>query len=166
MECEEEGKITVRMIPELTNIPKWKDRGRNTMSKHFWDFETLLSQHYGVERFPLDWVVRPNLPVISWGSIMNACAHNEGRKPDFFCFQETDYMCHNFKHIVPCKDPMHLVCDDPKVHVEWEIGACSGHRSKTFHQDDAIVLHCKPKTPVFLPYTREQTECKVGIHEI
>jgi hypothetical protein len=49
MEREEEGKITGRMIPELTNIPKWKDRGQNTMSKHFRDFETFLSQPYGVE---------------------------------------------------------------------------------------------------------------------
>jgi hypothetical protein len=27
-------------------------------------------------------------------------------------------------------------------------------------------LHCKPKTPLHFPYTRERTECKVGIQEI
>ena len=26
--------------------------------------------------------------------------------------------------------------------------------------------HCKPKTPLHFPYTRERTECKVGIREI
>ena len=57
MECEEEGRVTVTMIPDLTDIPKWKDRGHTSMSKHFRDFETYLSQHYGVENFPLDWVV-------------------------------------------------------------------------------------------------------------
>ena len=25
MECEEEWKITMKMIPDLTDIPKWKD---------------------------------------------------------------------------------------------------------------------------------------------
>jgi hypothetical protein len=57
MEHKEEGRVTVKMIPDLTDIPKWKDRGHTSMSKHFRDFETYLSQHYGVEGFPLDWVV-------------------------------------------------------------------------------------------------------------
>jgi hypothetical protein len=54
MERKEEGKITIKMIPDLTNIPKWKDRGQNMMSKHFRDFETYISQYYGVKGFPLD----------------------------------------------------------------------------------------------------------------
>jgi hypothetical protein len=57
MEREEEGRVTVKMIPDLTDIPKWKDRGHTSMSKHFQDFETYLSQHYGVEGLPLDCVV-------------------------------------------------------------------------------------------------------------
>jgi len=57
MEREEEGKVTVKIIPDLTDVPKWKDRGSMSMSKHFRDFETYLSQHYGVEGFPLYWVV-------------------------------------------------------------------------------------------------------------
>jgi hypothetical protein len=59
------GEDTIKMIPNLANIPQWKDRGQNMMSKHFRDFEMYLSQHYGVEGFPLDWVVRPNLPAIA-----------------------------------------------------------------------------------------------------
>jgi hypothetical protein len=61
MEHEEEGKVIIKMIPDLTDIPKWKDCGLTSMSKHFRDFKTYLSQHYGVEGFPLDWVVRTNL---------------------------------------------------------------------------------------------------------
>jgi hypothetical protein len=61
MEREEEGKITIKMIPDLMDVPKWKDRGSTSMSKHFRVFETFLSHHYGVEGFPLDWVVRSKL---------------------------------------------------------------------------------------------------------
>ena len=57
MECEEEGKMTIKKIPDLTDVPKWKDRGSTSMLQHFRDFETYLSQHYGVEGFPLDRVV-------------------------------------------------------------------------------------------------------------
>ena len=57
MEHEEEDKVIIKMIPDLTDILKWKDCGSTSMSKHFRDFETYLSQHYGVEGFPLDWVV-------------------------------------------------------------------------------------------------------------
>jgi len=139
MEREEKGKITIKMIPDLTNIPKWKDRGHNTMSKHFRDFETFLSQHYGVDGFPLNWVVRLNLPAITWGSVMTPHVQSEGKKPDFVCFPETDYICRNFTHIVPCNDDVHLVCDDLRVCVEWENGSCSSRRSDTFHRDDFIV---------------------------
>jgi hypothetical protein len=125
MEHEEEGKVTIKMIPDLTNIPKWKDCGQNTMSKRFRDFEMYLSQHYGVKGFPLDWVVRLNLPVVTWSSIMSACVQSEGKKPDFFCFQETNYMCCNFTHIVPCNAAAHLVCNDPKVCAEWKNGSRS-----------------------------------------
>jgi hypothetical protein len=43
-------------------------------------------------------------------------------------------------HIVPCNDAVHLVCNDLKVHAEWENGSCSSSQSDTFHRDDAIVL--------------------------
>jgi hypothetical protein len=126
------------------NIPKWKDCGQNTMSKHFWDFEMFLSQHYGFEGFSLDLVIRPNLPAISWCSVMNARAQSKGRKPDFFCLQETSYMCCNFTHIVPHNNAVHHVCDDLKVCAKWANGSCSGHQSDSFHQGDAIVLQLAP----------------------
>jgi hypothetical protein len=52
MEREEEGRITIKMIPDLTDIPQWKDWGQTSMSKHFRVFETYLSQHFGVKGFP------------------------------------------------------------------------------------------------------------------
>jgi hypothetical protein len=37
MECGEERKITMKMIPDLTDIPKWKDQDSMSISKHFRD---------------------------------------------------------------------------------------------------------------------------------
>jgi hypothetical protein len=118
MEHEEEGEITIRMIPELTDIPKWKDRGHTSMSKHFRDFETYLSQHYGVEGFRLDWVVRPTLPAPRWSTLETARAQSKGKKPDFFKFEMAEYYCRNFTSIVPDNDEIHLRCDDPKVRAD------------------------------------------------
>jgi hypothetical protein len=72
MERKEEGRVTIKMIPDLTDIPKWKDRGHTSMSKHFQDFETYLSQHYRVEGFLLDWVVQLRLPAIRWSMVETA----------------------------------------------------------------------------------------------
>ena len=52
MERAEEGEVTIKMIPDLTDVPKWKDRGSTSMLKHFRDSETYLSQHYRVEGSP------------------------------------------------------------------------------------------------------------------
>jgi len=93
MEREEEGKVTIKMIPDLTDVPKWKDHCSTSMSKHFRDFETYLSQHYGVEGFPLDWVVRPNLRPVFWVDLTAAEAERLGQSPDFFKFKETDHRC-------------------------------------------------------------------------
>ena len=42
MEHKEEGKVTLKDIPDLTNVPTY--RSTITMSKHFCDFErTCLS---------------------------------------------------------------------------------------------------------------------------
>jgi hypothetical protein len=71
---------------------------------------------------------------------MTAHMQSKGKKSDFFCFQETDYMYCNFACIVPCNDAAHLVCDNPKVCAEWVNGSCLNNRSNTFHQDNAIVL--------------------------
>jgi hypothetical protein len=140
MEREEEGRVTIKMIPDLTDIPKWKDLGHTSMSKHFRNFETYLSQHYGVEGFPLDWVVRLRLPAIRWSTVETARAQSKGKKPDFFCLEETDYICRNFTSIVPQNDEIHLRCDDPKVKADWENRNRSMRRSDTFRCDDSIVL--------------------------
>ena len=79
------------------------------MSKHFRDFETYLFQLHGVKGFPLDWVVRLTVPAITWKSVTSAHVQREGKKSDFFCFQETDYICGNFMHIVPCNDVTNCV---------------------------------------------------------
>ena len=50
MEREEEGKVTLKSIPDLTDVPVYQLSV--TMSKHFHNFETYLSQRYGVEGFP------------------------------------------------------------------------------------------------------------------
>ena len=140
MERKEEGKVTIKMIPDLTDISKWKDRGHTSMSKHFRDFETYLSQHYGVEGFPLNWVVQLRLPAIRWSTVETARALSEGKKPNFFRLEETDYICRNFTSIVPQNDEIHLRCDDPKVKADWENGNRSMRRSDTFRRSDAIVL--------------------------
>ena len=97
-----------------------------------------LSQHYGVEGVPLDWVVRQNLPVISWDSVMTAHTQSKGRKPDFFCLEETDYMCSIFMHIIPFNDAAHLVCNNPKVRAEWE----NGSHAKAIRP--IKMMHCVP----------------------
>ena len=48
MEHEEEGKITIKDIPELMDMFM-----HISMCKHFSDFETYLSQNYEVDGFPL-----------------------------------------------------------------------------------------------------------------
>jgi hypothetical protein len=141
MEREEEGKITVKMIPDLTDVPKWKDRGSTSMSKHFRVFETYLSQHYGVEGFPLDWVVRSSLRPVYWSNVITLNAQQRGLRPDFFKFEETDHQCRIHAPIVSIEDQHHLKCDDEKVIAEWESGSRADRRSDVFRRDDAIVFH-------------------------
>lgn len=45
-ERKKEGKVSLKDIPDLTDVPTY--RSMITMLKHFRDFETYLSQHYGV----------------------------------------------------------------------------------------------------------------------
>ena len=52
MEHEEEGKVTVKMIPDLMDVPKWKDRGSMSMSKHFRDFKTFCLSILGLTVSP------------------------------------------------------------------------------------------------------------------
>ena len=70
------------------------------MSKHFRDFETYLSQHYGGESFPLDWVMHLAMSAICWITVETVHVQSKGKKPDFFCLKETDYICWFFMSIV------------------------------------------------------------------
>lgn len=69
---EQEGKITVKDIPYLTDVLKYK--GHITMSKPFREFETYLSQHCGVDDFVLDYYVWPKLVAASWIKTMDSCS--------------------------------------------------------------------------------------------
>ena len=55
MECNEYGKISLKRISKLTDIPMYKST--MSMLKHICDFESYLSSHYGVENFSLDYIV-------------------------------------------------------------------------------------------------------------
>jgi hypothetical protein len=70
----------------------------------------------------------------------NAHMQSKGKTPDFFCLQETYYICRNITQIVPCNDVVHLVCDDQSVCAEWENSSCLSPQSDTFHQHDTIVF--------------------------
>lgn len=111
------------------------------MSKHFRDFETYLSQHYGVEGFPLDWVVRPSIKPAYWPDPIAEGDKPRGRLPDFFKFEETDHLCRIHAPIVPFDSAHHLRCSDEKILAVWESGARATYRSDVFHCDDAIVLN-------------------------
>ena len=89
-----ERKVTLKTIPDLTDMPVYQSSV--TMLKHFCDFETYLSQHYRVEGFPLDCVVRLMLAATDWGlfALRNQCRPGQGEvMRDFFWFKESDYHC-------------------------------------------------------------------------
>jgi hypothetical protein len=109
------------------DIPKWKDRGSTSMSKHFRDIETYLSQHDGVDGFPLDWVVRTNLQPVFWANLPSLQAEQCGLRPDFFKFEEMDHRCRVLASIVPDNEVHHLRCSDDKVLPKWESGLRANH---------------------------------------
>ena len=55
MEREEHSKISLKSMSELTDVPTYKST--TSMLKHIRDFKSYLSTHYGVEGFPVDYVV-------------------------------------------------------------------------------------------------------------
>lgn len=94
MERKEEGKVTLKTIPHLTDVPLY--RSSMTTSKHFRNFKTYLSQRYGVEGFPLDYMVRLMLAATDWSlfALCDQCCPGQGElMPDFFWFKESDYHC-------------------------------------------------------------------------
>jgi hypothetical protein len=141
MEREEEGKVTIEMIPDLADVCKWKDRGSTLMSNHFRVFETFLSWHYGVEGFPEDWIFRSSLRPVYWSNVMTLNAQQRGLRPNFFKFKETDHQCRIHAPIVPINNQHHLKCNDEKVIAEWESGLKANRRSDVLRRDDAIVFH-------------------------
>ena len=56
MECNEDGKVTLKDISNLKDIPNYQLM--IPLSKHSHNFETYLSQCYRVDNFPLDYVVQ------------------------------------------------------------------------------------------------------------
>ena len=56
---EEHDKISFTSVSELKDVPMYKSI--MSMLKHICNFESYLSTHYGVEGFPLDYIVRPKL---------------------------------------------------------------------------------------------------------
>lgn len=67
MECKEHGKITLKDVSELTDVPTYKSMTR--MPQHIRDFESYLVTHYDVEGFPLDYVIRPKLASAYWHTL-------------------------------------------------------------------------------------------------
>ena len=65
IEQKKEGKVSLKDILDLTDVPIY--RSTITMLKHFRDFETYLSQRYGVEIFPLDYIAWTTLVSASRG---------------------------------------------------------------------------------------------------
>jgi hypothetical protein len=58
---KEEGRRTLlKDVASLTDIPKFTGSGLTAMSRHFRAFDTYLSQRYGYDGHPLDWVIRPD----------------------------------------------------------------------------------------------------------
>ena len=103
MEHKEGDKVTLKDIPDLTDVPNY--RSTITIFKHFRDFETYLSQCYGVEGFPLDYDVKTRLASAHWGDSEAPRPRPGGKEPipDFSNFKESNYQCHRFTHIIDPK---------------------------------------------------------------
>jgi hypothetical protein len=50
--------------------------------------------------------------------------------------------------------------------LDTTVRSSTGVKDVTTSRKDWREYHCKPKTPLHFSYTRERTECKVGIQEI
>ena len=120
MERKEHSKISLKSVSELMDIPTYKST--MSMSKHIHDFESYLSTHYGVEGFPLDYVVQPNLthvprhtmqPQNLKRSVCNAFL-------DFFQVDKTNYNSRCFAQIVSDRDNYTVWKDNPTVLAKWE----------------------------------------------
>jgi hypothetical protein len=100
-----------------------------------------MSQHYGIEGFPLDWVVQSKLRPVYWSNVMMLNAQQRGLRPDFFKFEETDHQCRIHALIILVDDQHHLKGNDEKVIAEWESFSSTNRRSDVFRRDNAIGFH-------------------------
>ena len=100
MEHKEHGKISLKSISKLTDIPTHKST--MSMSKHIQDFQSYLSTHYGIEGFPLDYAVQPTLTHLLWHmmSPQNLSKNVFNAFPDFVQVNETDLNSGCFTQIV------------------------------------------------------------------
>ena len=115
MEHKEHGKISLKSVSQLTDIPTYKST--MSMSKHIQDFESYLSTHYGVEEFPLDYVVRPKLAHLPWITMrpQNLRGNVHNAFPDFFQVDETDYNSRHFARMVSDREPLHMDLQSDRI---------------------------------------------------
>ena len=85
------SKANLEMVLKLTDVPKYKST--MGMSTYLCNFESYLSTHYGVEGFPLDYVVWPKLAHLPWHTMSpQNLRHNVYNAfPDFFQVDETHF---------------------------------------------------------------------------
>ena len=99
---EEHGKVALKDIGELTDIPKFKSS--TSMSKHIREFETFLLNKYGVYGFPLDYILRPKLVNTPWSALDDRTPDRwqipHRTMPDFFDFAQMDEHCHKWAPII------------------------------------------------------------------
>ena len=94
--------MALKDIGELTDIPKFKSS--TSMSKHIREFETFLSNKYGVDGFPLDYALRQKLvdrPMSDLEDrIPDRWQYPTKTMPDFFDFAQTDEICRRWAPII------------------------------------------------------------------
>ncbi len=112
------------------------------MSKHIHDFESYLSAHYGVEDFPLDYVVQTNLAQLPGHrlSLQNLRGNVHNSFPDFFQVDKTNFRSHHFAQIVLDQDNYHIQTNNPTMLAQWETGNKSKTWTDRFCCDDEIVF--------------------------
>jgi len=111
-----------------------------TTSKHFPNIETFLSQHYGVEGFPLGYVVQHSFAAAHWSEELALHCMSTCVTLKFFNFHETDFYYFKFADIVLYEDTVHLISTDKCIQNQCETDGCSHHRRMIFKRDDELCL--------------------------
>ena len=99
---EEHGKVALKDISELMDIPKFKTT--TNMLKHIHKFETFLLNKYWVDGFPLDYVLQLKLVNAPWSTLDKRTPDRwqmpHRTMPDFFDFAQTDEHCRRWAQII------------------------------------------------------------------